>query len=486
MRVESVSVDTNDPGRVAPVLDAVRRGWWIVLACGIVVALCGFGYSMLQSPVYRATAAVYVTSGSEASAQTAYQGSLASQQRVASYAELASSDEVIDRAISQGNLGMSRDEVREALQTSAKPDTVMLNISADAGSSEKAAQIANAVADSLSGYVATLESPAAGGQPLAKVTPVTHAESKTQAVSPKPVRDTLLAFLIGIVLGLIVLFVKNRFDRTVTSTADLEDIGSSLIFGSLPFSADLRDTSLVPFNKGASALAEAFRMVRTNLAFANVDDPVRAILITSGGAAEGKTTTAVNLARCLAEAGKTVILVDADLRRPAVATALEINPHVGLTDYLGGEGSIMEFVQPSGTERLSILAAGSVPPNPAELVGSRRAADGIAELRERFDFVIIDSPPVLPVTDAVVMSQWVDCVALVVRSGKTLAPDLRAVTSQFEVAGVALLGFVLNGVRRGTSAYSGGYTYYSNDLGKPNSTASVEGSTPRGRLGARR
>ncbi len=101
MRVESVSVDTNDPGRVAPVLDAVRRGWWIVLACGIVVALCGFGYSMLQSPVYRATAAVYVTSGSEASAQTAYQGSLASQQRVASYAELASSDEVIDRAISQ-------------------------------------------------------------------------------------------------------------------------------------------------------------------------------------------------------------------------------------------------------------------------------------------------------------------------------------------------------------------------------------------------
>ncbi len=207
--------------------------------------------------------------------------------------------------------------------------------------------------------MATLESPAAGGQPLAKVTPVTHAESKTQAVSPKPVRDTLLAFLIGIVLGLIVLFVKNRFDRTVTSTADLEDIGSSLIFGSLPFSADLRDTSLVPFNKGASALAE-----RSGWCGPTSPSPTS----TTGPGhpdhqwwcGRGQETTAVNLARCLAEAGKTVILATRPAS-PGGATALEINRTSASPTTWAAR--LDHGVRPAQRHRaLSILAAGRCRP----------------------------------------------------------------------------------------------------------------------------
>ena len=467
MSSEAVTIDTKDTGTLSRATDAVRRGWWIVLGCAVVFAVCGWAFSATQEPVYRATAAVYVTSGSEPSAQTAYQGSLASQQRVASYAELATSDAVIDGAIKDGGLTEGRDGIRESLSTSAKPDTVMLNISADAPNGAQAARIANAVANSLSASVGNLETTTVGSQPLAKITPVTRAESNTKPVSPKPFRDTLLAALVGIVVGLVGVFVKNRFDRTVQRPSDLENIGSSLLFGSLPFDSDLRDRPQVEFREGASQLSEAFRMIRTNLAFANVDDPVKTILVTSAGAAEGKTTTAVNLALCLAEAGKKVALVDGDLRRPSVASVLKCNSAVGFTNYLRGEGDIGDFLQPTSYDSLSVLAAGPVPPNPAELVGSRRAGDGFAALGEQFDFVIVDSPPVLPVTDAVVMSQWMDCVALVVRAGKTKLPDLRIVTAQFEVAEVKLLGLVLNGLRRGAGGYAGGYTYYSNDMGKP-------------------
>ncbi|WP_246833310.1 polysaccharide biosynthesis tyrosine autokinase [Williamsia sp. 1138] len=352
------------------------------------------------------------------------------------------------------------------MSASTTPDTVLLNISAEGTNREAVARLANSIAQSMVVYVQQLETPSGGGSPLAKLTVVTPASSVDSPVAPQTARNTLLALVVGFILSVAVVFIRDRLNNRVRDEGELADVSAAPVLATVPSDDLLREQGLIDFSSGATLAAEAYRKLRTNLAFTTVDSPSRIIIVTSALAAEGKTTTAMNLAAALAETGKRVVLVDADLRRPQVYHRTGGMGDVGFTNYLKGDGSLADLLQPSEVSGLQILASGPQPPNPAELLGSKKAGQGISNLSEMFDYVIIDSPPLLPVTDAAVLAQWADGVVLVARANQSRVPDVSAAIEQLEAVQATLVGVVLTDVPTRGGAYKYGYYYTSSDVVK--------------------
>ncbi|MGU3293321.1 polysaccharide biosynthesis tyrosine autokinase [Williamsia sp. M5A3_1d] len=434
---------TTEGESIRDVIGALRRGWLPIVACAVVVGLLALGYCLLQTPIYRATATLYVTSGTDDNSQTAYQGSLASQQRVTSYTKLVNSDAVVRQALQTAKLGISVEDAKSDVSGTATTETVLLNISAvnkDRGEAEK---LANAISTAMTSYVSRLETPSGGGQPLAKLTLVTPADASDSPVTPKTTRNVGLGVVVGLLLGVLGVLARARFSNKIRDESDIAGVSDTPVLGSIPTDELLKKRGLIDFKGGATPSAEAFRKIRTNLAFANVDSPPKIILVTSPIAVEGKTTTAMNLAAALVEAGNRVVLVDADLRRPQVDTRSGLLGDIGLTNALRGDGDLSDLVQPSAVDGLWVLASGPRPPNPAELLASKRAGVTLSELGSSFDYVIVDSAPVLPVTDAAVLAQWVDGILLVARSGSTKFGDLSDAYDQLTNSGTPIIGFVL-------------------------------------------
>jgi receptor protein-tyrosine kinase len=210
-----------------------------------------------------------------------------------------------------------------------------------------------------------------------------------------------------------------------------------------------------------SPAAESYRSLRTSLQFVRQERPLRTLVVTSPAAAEGKTSTVANLGAVFAQAGERVVLVSCDLRRPRLAEFFGLDEQIGLTTVLLGEQSLAEVVQPvSGHETLWLLGAGRVPANPAELLNGPAARELFAALRAEFDLVLIDSPPVLPVTDAAVLSKDADGTLMVVAAGQTKRVDLRRAAEKLAQVNAPMVGTVLNEVTRQTGyGYGSGYGY---------------------------
>ncbi|MEJ7703131.1 MAG: CpsD/CapB family tyrosine-protein kinase [Geodermatophilaceae bacterium] len=209
-----------------------------------------------------------------------------------------------------------------------------------------------------------------------------------------------------------------------------------------------------------SSTGESYRQIRTSLQFVNVDDPPRVLVVTSSISGEGKSTTAINLALVLAQSGQRVVLVEADLRRPRVTRYMRLVSGVGLTNVLVGNAELSEVLQPWRDGKLTVLAAGPHPPNPSELLGSAQMSHVLAELRENNDYVIIDAPPLLPVTDAAVLSVLADGAVIVTRYGSTKREILRTAAESLQSIDARLVGTVINMVvMKGGQGSSYGYGY---------------------------
>ncbi|TYQ10708.1 UNVERIFIED_ORG: capsular exopolysaccharide synthesis family protein [Gordonia westfalica J30] len=446
VETDEITSDEVLSAKVRAFASKLRDEWWVVTLVALVGALVGLGFSLIQTPIYSSSAVLYVTSvGESNAANAAYQGSLASQQRVASYAKLSSSDSVVSNALRRSGIGLSLDEARASIGASTTSQTVLLTISAEQPNQVVASRLASAVAESLVETVSDLEEPAGGGAPLAKLTVVTPATPTPHPVSPKTDRNVLAGLLVGLVLGIMLVVLRARLDTKVRTREDVEALSTAPLLSVIPSDDELSGAHTVEFGAGATAVAEAFRRLRSNLAFVSVDHPARKILVTSAAPAEGKTTVSLNLAAALAESGHKVIVVGADLRNPILASRLGLRDDVGLTDALRGEAAVADLVQASGVTGLSALGCGPIPPNPAELLGSDRAQQILAELGEEYDYVIIDSPPIMPVVDAAVLAQWVDGVVMVVRVNQTKKASLVETLEELRTARANVLGVAING-----------------------------------------
>lgn len=297
------------------------------------------------------------------------------------------------------------------------------------------------------------------------LTVVQPAVEPNSPFSPNVSQNVLFAALAGIILAIAAIFLLEYLDDTVKSGEDLDRLANAPSLGFIPRMSSIKThlDALITARQPRSPIAEAYRVVRTNLQFSGIENPGGAFVITSAAPGEGKSTTAVNLGIALAQAGKRVVLVDADLRRPSIHKFFQMTNDRGLSSLLLPDGASLEHVlRPTGIEGLSILTSGVIPPNPSELLASPKMQELIEQLRTKNDMIIFDTPPVLVVADTVILAKRVAGVVFVVEGGRTRSEVFRRATDTMRQVGVKIFGAVINKVdARRTSYYYEGYYAYS-------------------------
>ncbi|MDQ0731132.1 polysaccharide biosynthesis tyrosine autokinase [Arthrobacter sp. B1I2] len=438
----------------------LRRNWLLIAASTLVGLLLAGVAAMVTTPTYTARTQLFVATQNSGSVAELQQGNTFSQARVASYVETSKTPMVLQPVIDSLGLDMSPSALASKISANVEGSTVLLNISATDSSPVRSAAIAEAVANSLISAVNRLESPSKDGTSPVRLSVVTPASAPSAPASPNTSLYLLAGLLIGAAVGVGSALVRSAVDTRVLGEVDLRRITNASVLGGIAYEADAGKKPLLTQVQPQSPRAESFRQIRTNLQFAQVGHSSKSVLITSSLPGEGKSTTAVNMAISLAQAGQRVALVDADLRRPMVGEYLGLDRSVGLTTYLVGQGNLEDLLQLWGTDDLHVLASGQIPPNPSELLGSAAMLGLIQALEERYDAVVIDAPPLLPVTDAAVLAQRVGGVVLVVGSQLVKSTDLQKSLSSLEMVEADLLGVVMNRLpAKEPHAYT--YSYYS-------------------------
>jgi len=309
-------------------------------------------------------------------------------------------------------------------------------------SPQRAQAIAKAVGTEFSDFATTLETPTGGTSPV-RVSVTDQPEVPTTPSSPQPARNVALGALAGLVVGIGLALLRGRLDRSVKDPEQAAELAGAPVIGIVLRDEALAKRHLVDRTSSVPSV-EDYRQLRNNLQFLNVDEPPRVIMISSAVPSEGKTTVTVNLALALTDAGRTVTVVEADLRRPRVTRYLGMVGDVGLTNILAGSAELEEVLQAYGDGEMSVVAAGPVPPNPGELLASSQMRSLVEKLRSENDFVIFDAPPLLPVADASGLAVHMDGVLLAVRYGTTTKEQVRQAAATVERVGAKTLGVILN------------------------------------------
>lgn len=390
------------------------------------------------------------------------QGNTFGQSRVQSYVKTVTSPVVLQPVIDSLGLRGTPEELGSRVKASTDLNTVLITISVADGSPVQAAAIAQAVADSLVETVDTLEKPKTGGSSPVSLSVIKPAVAPPAPSAPNIELNLAMGLISGLVLGLALALLRTILDSRIAGEADLRRITPAPLLGAISFTEEAVRKPLLTQTQSQSPRAESFRQLRTNLQFSNFSGRANSILITSSLPGEGKSTTATNLAIALAQAGRSVCLIDADLRRPSINNYLGLDRNAGLTTALVGDAEVDDLLQTWGNDNLYVLASGQIPPNPSELLGSNEMAQLIERLENSFDSVVIDAPPLLPVTDAAVLSQHVGGVVVVVGSRKLRHQDLEKSLNALQLVDANLLGIVLNHLpAKGPDAYT--YSYYTNE-----------------------
>ncbi|MCC3302934.1 polysaccharide biosynthesis tyrosine autokinase [Arthrobacter sp. zg-Y895] len=437
----------------------LRRNWMLIVSFALIGLITAAVVSVIMPKAYTANSSIFVSTQNVESSAELQQGSVFALARVQSYVDLVRKPQVLDPVIEKLNLDTTAPELAKNVKASTSRNTVLIEIEAVDSSPERAAEIANGVVSSLIVSVADLERPTNGLPSPVRLSSVDTAQAPVSPSSPKTSLNLLLGLLYGLAAGLVVAILRNVLDRHVRTEADLRRSTSLALLGGITESAT-PGVSSAPFVLGGSG-SDAFRQLRTNLEFAAVGHEMQSVVVTSSQAGEGKSTVALNLALSIAQSGRSVLLVDADLRLPSVAAATGLEQTVGLTTVLIGRTNLSDAAQHWGNGGLSVLTSGPLPPNPTELLGSSTMQKLIGEMEEAYDVVIFDAPPVLPVADATILTRYTDSLLLVVGATKVSQHNLSKAVEQLNLVKANVIGVVLNRIPRkgpdANSAYLAGY-----------------------------
>jgi polysaccharide biosynthesis transport protein len=466
-------------------LRVLRKRWSVVVLCTLIGVGAAAGLVYKTTPKYEATAQLFVAAKDTGGAASGLQSSdQFSQDRVKSYAEIISSPNVTAPVASQVGDGLSAQQVADEVTAEAPLNTVLINVHVTDPSARRAQALVNAISDQFATYAAQLErTPGTATSPV-KVTVVHRASLPKNPVSPKTALDLIIGFLVGLAIGIGSAVLRETFDTTVKDPVAAQRSLNLALLGAIAYDSGARKRPLIVHADPRSSRAEAFRQLRTNLQFVDIDNAPRSIVVTSSLPEEGKTTTTTNLGISLAQSGLRVLLVEGDLRRPKMAEYLGIEGAVGLTSVLVGRTELAAAIQswgPNGV--LKVLPSGPIPPNPSELLGSQGMVDLLRELEVSYDLVLVDAPPLLPVTDAAVLSTIASGAIVVVKHGGTKTDQLaRAIDALRSVdAHVYGLIFTMTPTKGPDSYYYSGAGYRYDP--KQQKSAAV---TPRSRDGRRR
>lgn len=471
----------------------------LIVVCTALGGVLGFGYAQVQLRTYEATtSALVVVAGTDA-----FTANSVAQQKAASFSSLVGSQSVAEATAK--NLGVN--DLGGSLRGAVQSSSPIITITASSNDAVRARDIANASVAALGAEITRLESlsvPESSSQAspgetadqatseqsvedAAPAVTVTDRTTQTQIVAlaeatvpttpvyPNIPKITLAGALAGLIVGYLIAFLKRALDNRVRHNSDVEELTGASVLAVVPRSNELNKNGRRHVD-GLGEAAEALRHLRTNLRFLDVDNPPRAIVMTSANPGEGKSTVSGVLAQMLAASGQRTVLVDCDLRKPVVHKIFDLDGSVGLTQILAGDMQVVEVAQTVPDQpHLRVITAGRIPPNPSELLGSQRMKALLDRLSEEA-IVILDAPPLLPVTDSGLLAGLADGAIVVMEVGGTFKEQARLCAKVLNQVDARLLGVVLNRASKrqigsvyygyGYGNYGHSYYYYGNEKGK--------------------
>lgn len=441
----------------ARVLSAHRL---LILGSIIVCTAAAVALVLTREPMYTARTELFVSTPqqlADPSASETYQGSLFTQQRMTSYAEVVASPAVVRGVIRQLGLSQSVAEIQSGIVASVDEGTVLIDVAVTNRSPDLAARIADAIGEEFPQFISRLESAGSGREPPVKVSVTSPARRPTSPESPKKPLYIILGVLLGAVIGIVAAVLRETFDRRIRDDNDAAAIAQAPVLSRIADDPKADSRPLVVPDRQDSPNAEAYRSLRTYLGALGLDRDMRSFVISSPAPFEGKTQVVANLAVVFAQAGKSVIAIDADMRRPKLAERLSIDSPLGLSNVLANQLPVDSALWAHESLPLTVLPSGPPPANPSELLGSEQYASLLQSLMAQGDVVLVDTPALLPVTDAVIAARAADAVVLVVRASSTRARQLELAAESLRAIGKQPLGVVLNGVPRGDHSPYGGH-----------------------------
>ncbi|SJN40833.1 Tyrosine-protein kinase Wzc [Microbacterium esteraromaticum] len=425
----------------------VFRRQLVVIIAMTVIGLCAGAIVGLVTPQrYEASTQLMVSvdAGSTSSPVELTQGNSYAQQVVESYRSVLTSSLVLQPVIDDLGLDLTTDQLAAKVSTSLGTRGVIITTTVSDANPGQAARIANAIGDSFATVITDeLERREQATSYRIRIIPVQPATVPTKPVAPNLPLSIMLGAVLGLGAGIGIALLRQVLDRRIRTLDDVEKAVAAPVLGGVALDPEASARPLIVANAPHDPRAEAFRSLRTNVRFLFPPHGTGVFVVTSPGPSEGKSTTAANLAIALGESGYRVALIDADLRKPRVASLFGIEGAIGLSDVLIGRVSVNDVIQRWGRGTFFVLPSGTVPPNPAELLGSDQMSTLIDDLKAAFDVIIIDAPPVLPVTDAAVLSRLTTGALLVAAAEATTTDNLTAAAERIVAVDGKVLGTVV-------------------------------------------
>jgi polysaccharide biosynthesis transport protein len=424
------------------------RGWVILLVGLVIVGAVGFGLAHLATPQYTASTQLLVVTPTT-DLNTAASSSQLAIDRATAYAQLLTGQQLARNVATALSLDVPPGQVAQEITATVVAGTPLIDVTVQDTSPRRAYDIANALGPQLSNLVNQLQGTGPGTPSVVGITVAAFPQQPTSPSSPNTTLFVIIGLAVGFVLAAITAVVRDRLDTRVRSEEDASAAAAAPILGLVP------RTTMMAKNPVAAAhdrsVAESFQMVETNLRFESVDLTPGALLFTSPERWEGRTTTAINLARAAADSGRRVLLVDADLHHPCVTRYLGLESQVGLAQVLAGEVAVDDALQTLPGRPLSVLGAGPQTAGTTQLLSGPSMSKLLPELVAQYDLVILDGPPLLQAADAAVLASLCGAVVVCARWKATGAKQLARSREVLDRARARTLGLVLTlvTVRRG-------------------------------------
>ncbi len=439
-------------------VNAVRKHWLLIGIFAMIGAGVAFGLAKTATPTYQASSKVYVGVNTGGTVDELVQGSTFTQNLVQSYAQIATMPVVLDPVIEYLDLQTEARSLAKSVRADTPLNTVIIEITVTDSDPAQATNIANAIAAQLPRTVKSLaasksEAPKAAA---VNVTTVSRAIAPSYPVSPNTKLQTALGLALGLLAGVLLALARHLLDTRLRGVDDIRQLTDVPILGMIPSWRGPDSEKVSVLRRPRSPRSESYRRLKSNLEFIK-EGGATCIVVTSALPGEGKSTTAANLAAAMAEDGSHVLLVDADLRRPTVADTTGLESAIGLSTVLIGKAQLFGSVQTWGSTTVDVLTSGEIPPNPLQLLESRAMEGLLVNARTAYDFVVIDSPPLLSLVDAAVLARRTDGPIIVTANGRTRRKQLTSALDTLRVADVTPIGIALT---RATSGDSTSYAYY--------------------------
>lgn len=477
---------------IADLLQIVRKHLASAIISFVVVFAAVAAVTFIMPPKYTATAEVFATyagqSGETQTTNDMSSGANYLNTQITTYPELVKTEAVLQPVIKDLGLDMTTTDLAGVVTATNPPNTFMVDISAEVGDPQQAADIANSVAKNLADQISSdlyNNSSSSNGSPI-KLTVVQKAQTPTSQSSPNIPLYLAVGLIFGIIVGVGVALLRDILNTKVDSTDDVRELTHASSLGTVPQATILDDSRPVIVAQPAGSEAEEFRRIRTNLSFLTTTATQghgRLLVISSTNPSEGKTTVSVNVAVALAEEGKSVLFIDADLRHPSVAHKLGIEGHVGLSHVLSRQASPADVIQKYWKPNLHIMPAGKRPANASILLNSDLMKEMVEQALTQYDYVIIDTAPLSVASEATVFGRMAGGLVLVTGKGVVEKKELENTATALQAAEVPILGFIFN-FADPKKIHSKNYYYYYYEDG--NKRSSHKGAKSKGKKKARK